>query len=72
MWPDARAVVGHFDDEALAVDVAADTDLSALLAIVGVHNRVGDDLGYGRGDGLGHLLRSARRGCELDGQVPHG
>ena len=62
MWPDAGAVVGHFDDEALAVDVAADTDLPALLAIVGVHNRVGDDLGHGEGDVFGHLVRSARRG----------
>jgi hypothetical protein len=63
--PDTSALVGDFDDEALAVDLAANADLPAVLAIVGMNNRIGDGLGHGEGDGLRHLRRGACHRCEL-------
>jgi hypothetical protein len=54
--PDADALVGHFDDEAFSVHLAADADRPAVVAIVAVNHRVGDGLGYGEGDGLGYFV----------------
>ena len=64
-------LVGTGDGDALERTVSVGArDLPALLAIVGVDDRVGDGLGHGEGDGLGHLVRSARGGCELHGPAP--
>jgi len=63
--PDASALVGHFDDEALAVGEAADADFPACLAAVGMNDRVGSSLGHAESDRLGYLVRSARRGHKL-------
>jgi hypothetical protein len=58
--PDANAFIDHVDDEAIAVDPAADLDPPAALAVVGVNDGVRDRLGYGKSDGLHHLVRRAR------------
>jgi hypothetical protein len=66
---DAVALIDDLDDDALAVNVAANAD-RAFLAIVGVKDHVGDRLGHREGDRVRHLRRSARSGGEGRGVVP--